>query len=96
MFLEGICIESVKSTYITIQHFYESNKNYISPIFLDRQKGKIMSKKENVVKVLEATTKAADNVANELAIEILVVSAIGLVSSLGAAILKKGGEKKES
>ena len=55
-----------------------------------------MNKREMAVKVLEATTKAADNVANELAIEILVVSAIGLVSSLGAAILKKGGEKKES
>lgn len=53
-------------------------------------------RRENAVKLLNAVTKAADNVANELAIEILVVSGIGLVSSLGAAILKKGGEKKES
>ena len=50
MFLEGICIESVKSTYITIQHFYESNKKYIRPYLMIRQKGYIM-KKENVVKL---------------------------------------------
>ena len=53
-------------------------------------------KKENVVKLLDTVVKATDNVANELAIEILVVSGIGLISSLGAAVLKKGGEKKES
>ena len=52
--------------------------------------------KKDIVKILDAVTKAADNVANELTIEILVVSGIGLISSLGAAVLKKGGEKKES
>ena len=55
-----------------------------------------MNKRETIVKVLEGAVKAADKLANEAAIEILVVSGIGLVCSLGAAILKKGGEKKES
>ena len=55
-----------------------------------------MNKRENAVKILETAVKAADNVVNELAVEILVVSGLGLVSSLAAAILKKGGEKKES
>ena len=53
-------------------------------------------KKENVVKLLDTVVKAADNVADELATEILVVSGIGLVSAVAAAILEKGGEKKES
>ncbi len=55
-----------------------------------------MTKRENAIKVLEAAVNAADNVADELATEILVVSGLGLICSLGAAILKKGGEKKES
>lgn len=53
-------------------------------------------KRETAIKALEQMTKAADNVVNELSVEILVVSGLGLVSSLAAAILKKGGEKKES
>ena len=55
-----------------------------------------MNKRETVVKILEAGVGAADKLANEAAIEILVVSGISLVCGLGAAILKKGGEKKES
>ena len=55
-----------------------------------------MTKRETAIKALNMVTRAADNVVNELAVEILVVSGLGFISSLSAAILKKGGEKKES
>ena len=58
-----------------------------------------MTKRETAIKLLNTATKAADNVANELAVEILVVSGLGLVSSfisaVAAAILEKGGDKKK-
>ena len=55
-----------------------------------------MTKRETAIKVLEAGVGAANKLVEEAANEILVVSAIGILCGLGAAVLKKGGEKKES
>ena len=52
--------------------------------------------KKTTIKILEAGSKAADKLIEEAATDILVLSGLGLLCSLGAAILKKGGEKKES
>lgn len=53
-------------------------------------------KRETIVKVLDATVGAANKLVEEAATEIFVVSTIGLLCGLGAAVLKKGGEKEES
>ena len=55
-----------------------------------------MTKRETAIKVLEEGVNAAGKLVEEAANEILVVSTIGILCGLGAAILKKGGEKKES
>ena len=55
-----------------------------------------MNKKEMAVRILEEGVNAAGKLVEEAANEILVVSTIGILCGLGAAILKKGGEKKES
>lgn len=53
-------------------------------------------KRTDVVKILEMAVKVADDICREKAYEIFVVSGIGLTSAAVAAILKKGGGKKES
>lgn len=53
------------------------------------------TKRETAVKILEAGVGAANKLVEEAANEILVVSAIGILCGLGAAVLKKGGEKKK-
>ena len=54
------------------------------------------TKRETVVKVLETAVEVADDICREKAYEIFVVSGIGLLAAAASAILKKGGEKKES